>query len=218
MDGIKEKVAQIPLYLSKMDGKSLRIARVESRNIHKKPVLFHIITISETEINVAYSISQDTSAAMRRAFVLKNLASILAVIGSDYQIDQPKFLQYIDSVLDSILSGLSQNYNILYNKYDSLLAEYRELKRLNLELTASNRNLTIQTAQFNEEDKNLRSQLSALQKYSDDALMALIEEWIEVHSNSIDLQEFSKTYLVSIPRVEQVLDKMVSMGYLELKS
>ena len=47
--------------------------------------------------------------------------------------------------------------------------------------------------------------------------MAMVQDWIEVHSSSIDVGEFSKTYKVPEPRIEQILNKMVSMGYLELK-
>ncbi|MDE1851222.1 MAG: hypothetical protein KGH69_00850 [Candidatus Micrarchaeota archaeon] len=218
MEGIRGKVAQIPFYTARNEGDGLVIAKVESRNIQKMPYLFHMIVIKDNSVKLVYSTPQDSSVNMRRAHVLKNLASILSMISTDYQINQAEFFQYIDSVMDSVLGGLSQNYTQLYNKYDSLLVEYRELKRLNLELSASNRNLSIQTAQLSEEEKTMKEQLDSLQKYSDEALMALVEEWLEVHGNAIDLDEFSKTYSISIPRVEQILNKMVSMGYIELKS
>ena len=64
----------------------------------------------------------------------------------------------------------------------------------------------------------LKDQLSSLKKYSDESLMASIQDWIQVHGSSIDINEFSKAYTVPPSRVEQILDKMVSMGYLELKS
>jgi DNA-binding IclR family transcriptional regulator len=47
--------------------------------------------------------------------------------------------------------------------------------------------------------------------------MVMIEDWIESHSDTIDIMEFSKTYRLTAPRVEQMLNKMVSMGYIELK-
>jgi FtsZ-binding cell division protein ZapB len=95
--------------------------------------------------------------------------------------------------------------------------EYRELKRLNLELSASNRNLTVQSSELNERNRVLEEQVNALQKYSDGALMAMVGDWIEVHNNTIDINEFSKTYGIVPSRVEQILDKMVSQRYLEIK-
>ena len=161
---IGDKLARVPFYTTKLADDQLVIVRVESRNIHRMPYLFHMITIKRDGISVVYSVPPDTSVDLRRAFVIKNLASMVSLIEESYQINTSKFLQYMDSIIDSLLNGMSQNYNLLYNKYDSLLFEYRELKRLNLELAASNRNLTIQTSQLNEETKSLREQLRGAQE------------------------------------------------------
>lgn len=48
--------------------------------------------------------------------------------------------------------------------------------------------------------------------------MAMVGDWIETHSSSIDVDEFAQTYKLSVPRIEQILDKMVSQGYIDLKS
>ena len=214
---IKGKVSQMQFYsLQEGEGK-LDIVRVENVNIRKKPFLFYIITIKADALTLTYSIIPGSSDRLRRAVVIKNLASILSVISGSFRVDEEKFLQYIDSVLDNMVGGMSQDYSTLFNKYDAMLGEYTELKKLSGELGIANRNLTIQTGQLNEENKSLTEQLRSLQTYSDEALMAMVQDWIEVHSSSIDVGEFSNTYKVPEPRVEQILDKMVSLGYLELK-
>lgn len=218
LEEVLKTVSQLPFYSSKIMDNSVVMARVESRNINKKPYLFHIITMKPQSLGLAYSVPQDSSVTLRRAEALKDLTGIVSLIYPAYQLDQVKFFHYIDSVVDSLVSGMSQNYNVLFNKYDSLISEYRDTKRLNLELSASNRTLTIKTAELNEENKSLKDQLAALQKYSDESLMVLIEEWLQVHGNAIDVEEFSKTYTISMQRVEQILDRMVSMGYIELKA
>lgn len=218
LEQVKQRVSTLPFFLVRMGKDSLSIARVESRNIKKKPFLFYIITISGSDISVVYSIAPDTSETLRRLFVLKNLTSLLSLIYDYYRIDEVKFLQYIDSAMDGVLNGLSQSYSLLFNKYDALLVEYRELRRLSLELASSNRNLTLQTSQLDDENKKLKEQLKTLQTYSDESLMAMIEDWIETNNNSIDIGRFSETYKIPAPRVEQILDKMVSLGYIELKS
>ncbi len=218
LEEVKKKVSAMPFYAVKMDTGELTVVRVESRNIHKKPYLFYIVAFKSDGIKVTYSIAPDTSDKMRRAYVLKSVAGILAIVSESFRIDEEKFYQYIDSVIDNVLTSLSQNANQLYNKYDALLNDYRELKRLALELSAANRNLTIQTAQLSEQNKAIDSQLKTLQTYSDDSLMAMIEDWVEVHNNAIDINEFAQAYKIPPPRVEQVLDKMVSMGYVEVKS
>ncbi|MCL5239055.1 MAG: hypothetical protein M1286_01105 [Candidatus Marsarchaeota archaeon] len=218
LEDVKQKLEGVPFYSFQLSQNSLEIARVESRNIHKKPFLFYIILVGQDSLQLTYSIIPGSSDRLRRATVIKNLASALAVMGDGFKIDEAKFFQYVDSVLDNLINGLSQSYSTLFNKYDAVLNEYVEMKKLMRELETSNRNLTIQTGQLNEDNKSLTAQLKALQTYSDESLMAMIQDWIEVHNSSIDVGEFAKTYKVPEPRIEQILDKMVSMGYIELKS
>ena len=214
---VKSKLANIPFYSFQENGGALEIARVESRNIHKKPFLFYIIRVGPQSLQLTYSIVPGSSDRLRRATVIKDTASVLSVIRDSFQVDESKFFQYVDSVLDNLVAGLSQSYSTLFNKYDSLLNEFVEARRLLHDLETSNRNLTIQTSQLSEDNKQLTEQLKSLQTYSDESLMAMVQDWIEVHNSSIDIGEFSKTYKVPEPRIEQILDKMVSMGYIELK-
>jgi hypothetical protein len=116
-----------------------------------------------------------------------------------------------------VLGSLSQSYSTLFNNYSALLNEQREIKRLNIELTASNRNLTVQAAQLSSENQELKSRLSQLESYSDESLMVMLEEWIESHDSAIDINEFAKSYKASPTRIEQMLNKMVSLGYIELR-
>ncbi len=215
--GILDRVSKVPFYVSSVSVDSATIAVIESRNIKKQPYLFYIFNITNEYIEITYSIPNDTSETLRRAYVLRNTASFLSSINDLFDIDKQAFLQYVDSTLDKLLSGISQNYSVLFNKYDSLLSEYRATKRLNIELSASNRNLSIQTADLLEENKKLKDSLSKLQKYSDESLMSMVEDWINVHGSSIDVDEFAKTYNLTSPRVEEILDKMVSKGYIELR-
>jgi len=218
LDDVKQKLSSIPFYSFQLTGDALEIVKVESKNIHKKPFLFYIISIKQDKLELTYSIIPGSSDRLRRATVIKNLAAVLSITKDSFQVEEGRFFQYIDSVIDNLITGLSQSYSTLFNKYDALLNEYVEMKKLMRELSTSNRNLTIQTSQLNEETRTLTEQLKSLQTYSDESLMAMVQDWIEVHSSSIDVGEFSKTYKVLEPRIEQILDKMVSMGFIELKS
>ncbi len=196
---------------------SLVLLNIESRDIQKNPYLFFIITLRPDSTSIQYSIALDTSEKMRRLYVVKNLLGILSLITDLYYADPAGLYQYVDSTIDDMINSLSQNYSALFNNYDSLFNEYRELKRLNIELTASNKNLTVQAAQLTAENRELKGRLSSLETYSDESLMVMVEDWIDAHNNTIDLMEFSKTYKIPIPRAEQILNKMVSTGYIELK-
>ncbi len=216
-DMMKSKLASVPFYSTGIENDSFFVGVIESRNIHKMPYLFYLMNFTASGLEVIYSIPPDTSESLRRASVLKNVASALSMISEDYTVNTSELMQYVDSTIDKLLSGISQSYSSLYNKYDAMLEEYRALKRLNIELSASNRNLTLQASQLENENKTLKDSLEKLQKYSDESLMSIIEDWIEVHNNTIDIDLVSKTYNITAPRVEQILDKMVSMGYLEVR-
>ncbi len=218
MEAIRTKTSSsLPLYSISLEGSRLTASLVESRNIRKMPYLFEIIILEPEKAGIIYTMPPDTSESLRRAAVISRFAGFMAIVADQYIIDNGTFLQYVDSAIMKLQDGMSQTYSTLFNKYEALLAESRELKRLNGELTASNYNLTVQTAALNDEKKILSEQLASLQKYSDEALMSMVEEWIETHNNAIEINEFSKSYSIAPTRVEEILDKMVSHGYLELR-
>ncbi|MEM3791314.1 MAG: hypothetical protein QXL16_01120 [Candidatus Micrarchaeaceae archaeon] len=217
MDTIKEKIDSVGIYDTRRNPDGVTAVYVEARSTHKKPYLFFIVTIRDNGINLIYSIPPEKSITVRRAEVLKELTSMILLISDMYQVDQSKLLQYTESTLDSLLKGISSDYSDLFNKYDSLLQEYKELKKVAEDLAVSNRNLTISGENLEKENQMLKEELGKLQTYSDNALMVMVQEWIEEHNGSIDLESFSKNYNVPIPRIEQILDKMVSLGYIELK-
>ncbi len=215
---IAQRFSTLQMFSVKINSdNSLVLLSIESRDMQKNPFLFFIITLRPDSINVQYSIALDTSEKMRKLYVVKNLLGVLSLITDLYYADPAGLYQYIDSTIDDLLGSLSQNYSALFNNYDSLFNEYRELKRLNIELTSSNKNLTVQASQAVAENRDLKEKLSSLETYSDESLMVMLEDWIDAHNNTIDIMEFSKSYKIPAPRIEQMLNRMVTTGYIELK-
>ena len=216
-EDVAKRLSSLELFLIKTNPDSVVLLRVESRDIQKRPFLFFIITLERGNIRVEYSIAHDSSPKMRRLYIMKNLLSVLSLIADVYEPDNAELFQHADSAIDDVTSSISQSYSALFNNYDSLFNEYREIKRLNIELTASNKNLTVQGTQLSTENKELTERLKSLETYSDESLMAMVEEWLETHDSTIDINEFAKAHKLEPPRVEQVLNKMVSLGYIETK-
>ncbi len=216
-DVMSTRLSTLQMFTIKASPTNLVVIRVESRTIQKKPFLFFIFTLNKGSINVEYSVGLDSSAKIRRLYVLKNLLSILSLISDQYEADNTELFQHMDSAIDDVLSSITQSYSTLFNNYDSLFNKYREAKRLNIELANSNKNLSVRASMLDNENKDLKARLAQLETYSDSSLMSLVEEWIDSHDGSIDANEFAKNYKITVPRVEQILNKMVSMGYIELK-
>lgn len=215
---IMTRLSSLELFSIKETENGVTLLRVESRDIQKRPFIFMLITLGRDTARVEYTIAPDTSPKLRRLSVIKTLLSTLSLISDLYSVDNRELFQHTDSAIDNLLDSLSQNYSTLFNNYDALFNEYREIKRLNIELSASNKNLAVQASQFSEENARLQTRLKELETYSDDALMAMIEEWIESHGDTIDINEFANNYKTVPARAEQILNKMVSLGYIEIKS
>ena len=145
------------------------------------------------------------------------LLNVLSLISDQYTVENKELFQYIDSSLDSGLGSIEQNYSALFNRYDYLFNEYRGIKKMNVELIAANRTMTFQTEQLTKEKESLQSRLQELEKYSDEAMMGMVQDWLESHDSTIDINEFATLYKVSPTRIEQILNRMVSLGYIDVK-
>jgi hypothetical protein len=216
-DEIYSRLSKLQLFIIEKTPMGIRLVRVESRDIQKRPFIFMIIELGSNKVALDYTINLDSSPKLRKLSVLKTLLNVLSLISDLYSVDDVELFQYLDSAIDDVLGSLNQSYSSLFNNYDSLFNEYRELKRLNIELEASNKNLTVQAMQITDEDKDLRDRLKTLEAYSDNALMVMVQEWLESHDDTIDVNAFAKENKMSPTRVEQILNKMVSLGYIELK-
>ncbi len=207
----------LQLFIVEKPQNSLKILEIESRDIQKRPFLFFIIELEQERATVNYTIAPDSSPKLRRLFVLKTLTSILSLVADVYTVDNTALFQSLDSAIDDVLNSITQGYSTLFNNYDSLSNEYRELKRLNIELAASNKSLAVEALQFSDQNKGMAERLKVLETYSDSSLMVMIQEWLDSHDDAIDVNEFAKSYKMNPTRVEQILNKMVTLGYIELK-
>ena len=173
--------------------------------------------LGDDKLTISYTMAVDSSPKLRRLTALKEALGILSLITDLYSVDNTEIFQCLDSSIDELVASLSQSYSSLFNNYDAIFNEYKELKKINVELTAANKNLSVQASQLSEENKGLSARVKELEGYSDESLMVLVEEWLEAHGSEIDIPEFSKVYKITPTRSEQILNKMVSLGYIEMK-
>ncbi len=217
LEEIYKRISGLQLFIVERPRDSIKILRIESRDIQKRPFLFFIIELGKEKVTINYTIGPDSSPKLRRLYVLKMLLSVLSLLTDLYAVDNTAIFQLLDSSIDEVLNSITQGYSTLFNNYDSLSNEYRELKRLNIELAASNKSLAVEALQLTDENKSQAERLKVLETYSDSALMVMVQEWLDAHDDSIDVNEFAKNYKMNPTRVEQILNKMVTLGYIELK-
>jgi hypothetical protein len=216
-EGIARRLSGVETLEIEKGDSLLRVVRVESRDIQKRPFLFVMMELGADRLTVSYTVAADSSPKLRRMVALKEALSVLSLITDLYSVDNAELFQCLDSAVDELSASLSQSYSSLFNSYDAIFNEYKELRKINVELTAANKNLSVQASQLSEENKAFAARVKELEGYSDDSLMVMAEEWLEAHNSEIDVGEFSRVYKLSPTRVEGILNKMVSLGYIELK-
>ncbi|MEM3364409.1 MAG: hypothetical protein QXS93_02780 [Candidatus Micrarchaeia archaeon] len=194
---------------------SVAIIKIDSRDIDGVPYLFSIMYLNPDNIEVVYTITPETSMRKRQLELLRYTSNVLVLLKDAYEVDLGSYMQVLDIFLAEIKEFATSDYEKLYTKYDALLAKIEEEQLLNARLKESNEKLSKDLLELRDERNELKLKIDELEKFSDDALMLKIQDWIREHGGEINIGDFCKIYKLSESRVEQVLNKMVREGYLE---
>jgi len=195
----------------------IAVLNVESRDIRRSPYLFSTIYLKPDVIEVAYSIVPGVSPRKRRIDVYRHLLNVLTMIEGTYEIDLKYLFQTLQSALQDITEFASSDYNDIFAKYDTMLRDYGEVKRRAETLETANSKVSKELIEARSKSDELTLRVKQLESFTDEALMAKLQDWLDVHRNEINVPEFSKQYGVLESRVEDVLNRMVIQGYLELR-
>lgn len=194
----------------------LNVLYVESRDINKNPYLFSILKIKDNEVEVIYTIPPEIGPKKRRVDVIRYILNIFSLIAPSYEIDSKTLYQLIENAIKELAGSVTMDYNKLYTAYDSLRKEVGDYKKKVTRLTDQNQALTSQNYELKTQNDELRIRLRKLEGLSDDALKAKLQEWVAEHSGSINIVEFSRINHVAEAKVEEILNRLVSEGYLEV--
>lgn len=188
---------------------------IESKDISKNPYLFSILYLRPDAIDVLYSQIPNTSSKLRKLEMVKFCLNILTLITKDYDVDMKYLYQVLEAVISEMNEYVSSDYQSLYSKYDYLQSDIEKYVRKISSLENSNRELTSDNYAMKNQLQELQVKVSGMEKYSDSVLAVKIQRWIEEHNGEINLSEFASVHGVSEARVEQVLNNLISEGYLE---
>jgi regulator of replication initiation timing len=194
----------------------LNVLYVESRDINKNPYLFSLVKVKEDEIEVLYTIPPEISPRKRRMDVIRYLFNVLSLIANSYEVENKTLYQLVENSIKDLSDSVTMDYNKLYTSFDSLKKEATDHKRKVNRLTEQVAALTTQNYDLKAHNDELRLRIKQLESLSEDALKTKLQEWIAEHNGSISIPEFSKLYKVAESRVEEMLNRLVSEGYLEV--
>ncbi|VVC04608.1 Uncharacterised protein [Candidatus Bilamarchaeum dharawalense] len=194
----------------------LNVLYVESRDINKNPYLFSIIKIKEDGLDVLYTIPPEIGPNKRRIDVIKYLLNVLTLIEGSYQLDQKTLYQLVENAIKELTSSVTMDYTKLFTSYDNLKKEVDDYKKRVDRLTEQSQALTSQNYELKTKNDELTLRVKQLEGLSESALRAKLQEWVAEHNGNISINEFAKLYNVSDARVEEILNKLVNEGYLEV--
>ena len=193
----------------------LNVIYVESRDINKNPYLFSIVKLKEDEVEVLYTIPPEIGPKKRRVDVIRYLLNVLSLIASYYEVENKTLYQLVENSIKELAGSVTMDYNKLYTSYDSLRKEVDDHKKKIARLTEQNQALTSQNYELKTLNDEMRLRLTQLEGMSDEALKSKLQEWVSEHNGMINITEFSKLHKVTESKVEEMLNRLVSEGYIE---
>ncbi|VVB56826.1 Uncharacterised protein [uncultured archaeon] len=199
------------------DPQTLLVLNIESRDISNNPYVFSICYFRPTAIDVIYTIPPGGSPKLRRLEMVKFLFNLLTLSSDQYGVDMRHLYQFLESTLDDMNQYVSSDYQKIYSLYDSLQAETGGYKKKIKDLAAAVNSLTKDNYELKNRQDELTLRLQSLERYSDDVLAVKVQSWLAEHSGEINLSDFAAVNGVSEARVEQILNQLVSAGYLETR-
>ena len=200
-----------------VEGDSLSALNVESRDIQKNPYLFSIVTFSPSMVDVKYTCLPNTSPKKRRIEVLRHFLNLITISEGSYEIGMAEIFQLLESAISSMTEYVSSDYDKLFAAYDNLKTEYSAVKKKVADLAESNSTLSKENFELKGRNDDLTLKIRELETFSDSVLSLKIQEWLSEHKGEINISDFSKVFNIPENRVEQMLNKLVTEGYIELK-
>ncbi|MCL6089124.1 MAG: hypothetical protein M1530_03090 [Candidatus Marsarchaeota archaeon] len=199
------------------DPQTLLVLNVESRDISNNPYVFSIFYFRPNAIDALYTIPPNGSPKLRRLEMVKLLFNLLTLSSEQHAVDMRHLYQFLESTLEDMNEYVSGDYQKLYSQFDSLQSETGALKKKAKDFASANAALTKDNYELKNRLDEVTLRLQGLGRYSDDVLAVKIQSWLAEHSGEINLSDFARVHGVSEARVEQVLNQLVSAGYLETR-
>lgn len=197
------------------DKDSVNALYVESRDINRQPYIFSILKATEDGIELSYSIPQELGPGRRRLNMVRYFINMLTMLEPSYEIDNKIVLQLMETSIKDVIDSVSMDYSKLYTEYDGVKKEVDDLKKKNKRLSEENSAISNEIYEMKNRNGELTLRVKELENLSEEALKTRVQEWIMEHNGEINISEFSKINNVSEVRVEEVLNRLITEGYIQ---
>lgn len=214
---ISQRLAELSFLEMTADKDVLTALNVESRDIQKNPYLFSIIYFRPTMVEALYSSLPNMSPKKRRIEVLRHFLNLMTLVEDCYEVELKQIYQLLEASVSDMTEYVSADYDKLFALYDNLKTDYSSVQKKYNEAKEASGSLSKENYELKTKNDELTLKLRSLETFSDSVLALKIQEWLSEHKGEINISDFSKVYNVPEMRVEQMLNKLVTEGYLETK-
>jgi len=214
---ISQRLSELSFLDMSTDKDALLVLNVESRDIQKNPFLFSLVSFLPNSIEVKYTCMPNTSPKRRRIEVLRHFLNLLTITEDCYAVKMQDIYQLLEAAVSDMTEYSSVEYDRLFGMYDSQKSEFASMQKKLRDANEGSASLSKENFELKSRNDELTLKLRSLETFSDPVLSLKIQEWLSEHKGEINISDFSKVYNVPENRVEQMLNKLVTEGYIESK-
>ena len=214
---IAQRLAELSFLELATDKDVLCALNVESRDIQKNPYLFSIVYFRPNMVEALYSTLPNMSPKKRRIEVLRHFLNLMTLADDCYEVGMKPVYQLLEISVADMTEYVSSDYEKLFALYDNLKTELSTLQKRYAEAKDASASLSKENYELKTRNDEMTLRLKSLETFSDSVLALKVQEWLSEHKGEINISDFSRVYNVPEMRVEQMLNKLVTEGYLETK-
>jgi hypothetical protein len=193
----------------------LTVEKIKGHDLRGKPFLEYRMEFKENSIVLSYNVPPKKNKRAVLLELLPTFLGILQVAEEYYDMAPSAVYSHVNSVLKEMLKIVDKDSTELSTALSDLEAKHAELTaKYDVLVSSSEANAKILMECERKRDE-LAKRVEMLTKLSDEALKESLYEWIRMHGGSINVKEFAKSNAVSIPRVEEGLNNLISEGFIK---
>ena len=214
---ISQRLSELSFLEMSTEKDALLVLNVESRDIQRNPFLFSVVSFLPNSIEAKYTCMPSTSPKRRRIEVLRHFLNLLTITEDCYVVKMQDIYQLLEAAVSDMTEYSSVEYDRLFGMYDSQKSESASMQKKLRDANDASASLSKENFDLKSKNDELTLKLRSLETFSDPVLSLKIQEWLSEHKGEINIVDFSKVYNVPENRVEQMLNKLVTEGYIESK-
>ncbi len=193
----------------------LIVEKMRGYDLKGKPELEYKISFAPNMIELAYDVPEKKNKRGRLLEVLPVFLNVLQLSEDYYDIKPSAIYFEINSTISEILKLTSKDAIDLSTELSEIQAKYRSLEAKYADILRSSEENARILLECERKRDELSKRVEKLEKMSDEALKETLYDWIKMHGGTINIREFSKLHRVSIARVEEGLNMLITEGFIK---